>query len=285
MDLDTLNSLGLAQRDFSRARMKAFWEEVWSTFTGKSTELLKFEEVQEQLGLRGQRPLGLQNIPLDKIIGTVGRYNDFTRSFLPRKSVDQGRWQRLNMLARGNQGFPPIEAYKVGDAYFVIDGNHRVSVARALNQPTIEAYVTEIPTVIPFDENTTPAELGVKAGYAEFLKQTKLEVLRPDSSVILTEPGMYQQIIQHIEVHRYYMGLNLKRDITWNEAVTSWYDNVYMPMVEAIRKHNLLEEFPNRTEADLYVWLIRHQEILTDIYSGEVPPPDETAKDFIDRLE
>lgn len=285
MDTERSNLIMAARRDFSRARLQAFWESVWGSITGKSKDLLKFEDVQEQLKLQGQRMLGLQNIPLNKIVGTVGRYNDFTRSFLPRKTVDQDRWQRLNALARGIQGFPPIEVYKVGDVYFVLDGNHRVSVAHSLGQPTIEAYVTEIPTSVPFDENVTPEELTVKAGYADFLRRTRLDVLRPDSNVILTEPGMYQQIIQHIEVHRYFMGIDLDRPVMWNEAVESWYDNVYQPMVEAIRQYDLLREFGNRTEADLYVWLIRHQAILTDLYGGTVLTPEETTKDFIQRLD
>lgn len=274
-----------AQRDFSRARMKAFWTELVASMTGQSTNLLRFEEVQQRLRLYGQRNLGLQNIPLDKIIGTVGRYNDFTRTFMPRKSVNEDRWKQISALARGEKGFPPIEVYKVGDAYFVIDGNHRVSVARQLGQPTIEAYVTEIPTSIPFDENVTPEELSLKEAYAEFLQYTKLDALRPSSHVELTEPGMYRQIIQHIEVHKYFMGIEQQHDITWSAAVVSWYDNVYMPMVEAIRKCDLLDEFPNRTEADLYVWLIRHQTLLRDQYGGEWRSPEDTAKDFREKLD
>lgn len=274
-----------AQRDFARARMKAFWTELVASMTGQSTNLLRFEEVQQRLRLYGQRNLGLQNIPLDKIIGTVGRYHDFTRTFMPRKSVNEDRWKQISALARGDKGFPPIDVYKVGDAYFVIDGNHRVSVARQLGQPTIEAYVTEIPTSIPFDETVTDEELTLKQAYAEFLQHTKLDVLRPESNVELTEPGMYRQIIQHIDVHKYFMGLDQQRDISWPEVVVSWYDNVYMPMVEAIRKCNLLEEFPNRTEADLYVWLIRHQTILRDQFGGEWRSPEETTKDFMEKLD
>lgn len=274
-----------AQRDFARARMKAFWTELVASMTGQSTNLLRFEEVQQRLRLYGQRNLGLQNIPLDKIIGTVGRYHDFTRTFMPRKSVNEDRWKQISALARGDKGFPPIDVYKVGDAYFVIDGNHRVSVARQLGQPTIEAYVTEIPTSIPFDATVTDEELTFKEAYAEFLQHTKLDVLRPDSNVELTEAGMYRQIIQHIDVHKYFMGIDQQHDITWPQAVVSWYDNVYWPMVEAIRKCSLLDEFPNRTEADLYVWLVRHQTMLRDQYGGEWRSPEDTAKDFMEKLD
>lgn len=275
-----------ADRDYSRARVKAFWSEIWGTLTGRRQEdLLRFEDVQRSLRLRGQRNLGLQNIPLEKIVGTVGRYNDFTRSFLPRKTVNQERWKRISALARGSLGFPPIEVYKVGEAYFVIDGNHRVSVARQLDMPTIEAYVIELPTPIIIDENTTSDELSLKAEQAEFLSFTRLNVLRPDSDVLLTESGLYPQIIHHIEGHRYFKGLDEDRSIDWDEAVTSWYDNVYMPMIKSIRDHNILEEFPNRTEADLYVWLMHHQSALYETYGGNFLSAEDTARDFKDKLE
>jgi hypothetical protein len=239
------------------------------------------------LRLHSQRSLGLQNVPLNKIVGSVGRYNDFTRTFLPKKSVNPERWSQLDALARGMEGFPPVELYKVGDAYFVLDGNHRVSVAGQLDMDSIEAYVTELilPADIEIDENLTIEELIIKAGYLDFLRQTKLNHIRPGSEVILTEPGMYANVLEHIEVHHYFMCLDLKREASYEEAVGSWYDKVYMPMVEVIRECKILEDFPGRTEADLYVWLIRHQGALTKIYGEDnVPSPHETLEDFIDKL-
>ena len=287
MDYERPNLLLDAQRDFSRARNKAFWSEIWRVFRGRreELELLRFDDVKRSLRLRGQRNLGLQNIPLDKIVGTVGRYNDFTRTFLPKKTVNQERWTRVGALARGSLGFPPIEVYKVDEAYFVIDGNHRVSVARQMNMPTIEAYVTELPTSIEVDENTTSDELSLKGEQAEFLSQTRLDVLRPDSSIVLTESGLYPQILGHIEDHRYFMGLDLHHDVSWEDAVVSWYDNVYTPMVESVRKHEILKEFPNRTETDLYVWLLHHQAALIEAYGEKFLSPEHTARDFKEKLE
>lgn len=274
-----------AHRDFSQARMRAFWEGVWSLVNRKPNELLDFEEVKQRLRLEGgERDLGVQNIPLDKIVGSVGRYNDFTRKFLPRKSVNEDRWRRINALARGAYGLPPIEAYKVGDVYFVIDGNHRVSVARQLKSKTIEAYVREIPTPVEIGSNDTPEEIFRKGAYAEFLRKTRLKLLRPDSNVLLTEPGYYPQILENIDAHQYFKGIDEDREFPYEDAVASWYDNVYWPMVEAIRKYDLLREFPDRTEADLYAWLIRHQGALKDNYGGEWLSPEETARDFAAKL-
>ncbi len=287
MDNDAQDAVlnSAAQRDFAEARMKAFWQGVRSLVNRKPTELLDFEEVKQKLRLEGgERLLGLQNIPLDKIVGSVGRYNDFTRTFLPRKSVDEDRWRRVNALARGAYGLPPIEAYKIGDVYFVIDGNHRVSVARQLKAKTIEGYVREIPTPVSIDPDDTPEEIFLKGAYAEFLRQTHLNLLRPNSDVLLTEPGYYPKILEHIDAHRYFKGLDEDQEVPYDEAVASWYDHVFLPMVGAIRKYDLLREFPDRTEADLYVWLIRHQGALRDNYGGEWLSAEETARDFAAKL-
>ena len=277
-----------ARRDYDRARMKAFWENVWHSLTNQEQELLNFEEVKSKLRLNNQRSLGLQNIPLDKIVGSVGRYQDFTRSFLPKKRVSEERWSQISALARGMRGFPPIDVYKVGEAYFVLDGNHRVSVANQLKMPTIEAYVQEliVPAELKIDETLTEEELIIKAGYLEFMRQTKINQVRPESDVILTEPGMYHSILEHINVHRYFMGLEQDRELEIEEAVGSWYDKVYLPMVTAIREAHILDEFPERTEADLYVWLIRHQSALSNLYGGmeNAPSPQETTQDFIEKL-
>lgn len=288
METNDIHIRSQARRDYSRARMRAFWDRALGAITNRDTELLNFEEVKTKLRLHNQRTLGLQNVPLDKIVGSVGRYNDFTRKFLPKGSVSKERWENINALARGMMGFPPVELYKVGDAYFVLDGNHRVSVARQLDMPTIEAYVTELllPADIDIDESLTEEALIIKAGYLEFLRHTHLDRIRPESEVVLTEPGMYNAILEHIEVHKYFMDLESHSDHPYEEAVASWYDNVYMPMVEVIQEYNLLEDFDDRTEADLYVWLIRHQSALTREYGQEmiVPSPKDTAADFREKL-
>jgi hypothetical protein len=276
-------NIAQADSDFNRARARAFWSTIWGRLRGDTNDLLDFEEVKHKLRLQHERHLGLQDVPLDAIIGSVGRYQDFTRTFLPKKSVNRDRWKAVDALTLDWRGFPPIEVYKVGDAYFVLDGNHRVSVSRANNMATIEAYVTELGPPGPGDANNTPQELFVEEGYAYFLGVTGLNVIRPESQVFLTEPGNYPEILHHIEVHYYYIGLECECPISWAEAVASWYDNVYEPMVNAIQEHVMLDEFPNRSEADLYVWLIRHQAALQDAYGGDPLSPTATVGHFIEQ--
>jgi hypothetical protein len=167
----------------------------------------------------------------------------------------------------------------VGDAYFVRDGNHRVSVARANGLQDIEAYVTRIETPVVIDATTRPEDLLLKAGQAEFLRKTHLEDLRPDAGVEVTEVGGYYELRQHIEVHRHYLGIEQQREIPWQEAVASWYDHVYLPVAAAIWASTILERFPGRTAADLYLWVCRHREDLAG-EGGELPSPVATVADL-----
>ena len=133
----------MAIRDFQSARQKAGIQEVLARVTGKSNQLLSYDDVAKKLRLQNRTERGIQNIPLNAIVGSVGRYTDFTRTFLPLQDSDRDRWARVKSAMEGNLGLPPIEVYKVGEVYFVVDGNHRVSVAREQGQEFIDADVRE----------------------------------------------------------------------------------------------------------------------------------------------
>ncbi len=250
-----------ALQDFKDARRQAALQEIIAQITGKEeeTQLLPFDEVRDKLrGLEKSRQY-LDDIPLDAIVGSVSRYHDFTRSFLPRESTDAYRWARVMAQTLGLTGLPPIEVYQVGEVYFVKDGNHRVSVARQLGNKTIQAFVTEVKTKVPITRDTKPDELIIKAEYTNFLEKTKLDQLRPQADLTVTKPGAYPTLLEHIDIHRYYMGIDEERAIPYTEAVTHWYDHVYQPVVQIIKKKGILRDFPNRTETDLYLWLAEHR--------------------------
>jgi nucleotide-binding universal stress UspA family protein len=251
-------SYPLAVQDFRRARRQAAMEQIMARLTGKSADLLSYEEVQKKLGVKVKGKQTLKEIPLDAIVGSVGRYADFTRSFLPRQDSDADRWARVKVAQTSLSGLPPVEVYQVGDAYFVLDGNHRVSVARQLGTPTIQAYVTEVRTKVPLSPDTQPDDLILKAEHVDFLERTHLDELRPEADLSVTVPGQYQVLEEHIEVHRYFMGLEQQREIPYEEAVTHFYDEVYLPVVQVIRQRGILRDFPERTEADLYLWVSEH---------------------------
>jgi nucleotide-binding universal stress UspA family protein len=246
--------------DFQKARRKADMQNLLAMLTGRSDELLSYEEVRQKLrAVEGSRR-ELHDIPLDAIVGSVGRYSDFNKNFLPLRENDQERWSRIMAEAIGSIGLPPIDVYKIGEVYFVLDGNHRTSVAKELGATHIQAYVTEVKTKIPITPNLNPDDLIIKAEYIDFLEKTELNRLRPDSDLMLTAPGRYPVLLEHIAVHQYFMGIEEEREISYKEAVTHWFDNVYLPVVEIIKERGIMHHFPDRTEADMYIWLAKHQE-------------------------
>ena len=272
-----------ADEAFSRARRRALWQGVLGFFQGKQAlrvSLLSFDAVRDKLKIRGQHHAGLQTIPLDKIVGSVGRYQDFDRAFLPAQDHIRDRWRAVYQAqtAQG-AGLPPIEVYKIGDAYFVRDGHHRVSVLKDLGATTVEAYVTEFETPVPLPADTVEADLDLKGEYATFLLETDLDRLRPEQQIEFTVPGQYRKLEEHIAVHRYFVGQRESREVPYDEAVARWYDEVYCPLVAIIREVEILEQFPDRTEADLYLWLIEHQYYLSE-ETGRDVPWEEAAADF-----
>jgi len=270
----------MADVDYRQARRKSFFKMVESWLTGKSADLLPLDEVRRRLPIKGQRVLGAQPVPLDKIVGSEGRYRDFDRAFLPRRAHTRSRWMSIDVAHYQDVPLPPVELYKIGDVYFVRDGNHRVSVARERGQEFIDAHVTELETPVPPTSESDMDDVLHKQEYALFLEETQLKRLRPDAEIRLTLPGEYATLLEHISVHRWYLGERKKREVPYGEAVASWYDNVYMPLVRIIREHDIVKEFPRRTEADLYLWIIEHQWYLREEY-GDMPM-EEAADRFVD---
>ena len=268
-----------AKEDFLRARHRADLEKIVASLTGKSADLLSFEEVRKKVrGVRGNRRV-LKDVPLDSIVGSVGRYEDFTRDFLPRRDSDKERWARVELLANESTGLPPVELFQIGDAYFVNDGNHRVSVARQSGHTHIEAYVTDVHTRVPLSPGIQAKDLILKSELADFLECTRLDFLRPGADITVTSPGAYADLMKHIEVHHYFMGLDQKREIPFEEAVTHWYDTIFSPVIEVIRKGDILSEFPGRTHADLYLWILRHRAELEKALNWEIRT-ETAAADF-----
>ena len=130
---------------------------------------------------------------LARIRGSVGCYTDFTSAFLPRRDHLRQRWERVNTMV-STQDMPPIEVYQVGDAYFVVDGNHRVSNARQEGIKWIAADVCEFVTPMGLSAEADLDEVITKSEYAEFLDKTHLDKLRPGQEIIFTTPGHYPEL-------------------------------------------------------------------------------------------
>lgn len=271
----------MAIQDFQSARQRASIQEILARITGKSTQLLSYEEVAEKLKLRIRTERGRQHIPLDAIVGSVGRYTDFTRTFLPRREEDRDRWTgvRAAFLEDG-AGLPPIEVYKVGEVYFVIDGNHRVSIARQEKFKTIEAHVIEVQTHVPLTPDVRAEDLIIKSEYAEFLHATQIMDLRPNVDLSVTIPGQYPKLMEQIVAQECLLERSGKMGLPFQAAVEDWYDNVYIPLAEAIRDRGLLRWFPDRTITDLYLWISENRSALEKELGWEIQS-DAAATDLI----
>ncbi|PWH16218.1 MAG: universal stress protein UspA [Anaerolineae bacterium] len=254
-----LESYSAAINDFHRARNRAQLKVLLAKLKGQPSDLLDFEEVRKRLKAQGSIERGLRQIPLDAIVGSLGRYHDFTRDFLPKQDHIKDRWARVRLAFTGLSGIPPIEVYQIGEAYFVKDGNHRVSVARQLGATHIQAYVTEVKTRVPLTPDIHPDTLIIKEEYVEFLEKTRLDLHYPNLDLSVSIAGQYKVLLEHIEVHRYFMGVEHKREISLEEAAANWYETYYLPIVKRIIELGILRSYPNRTPTDLYLFMSEHR--------------------------
>ncbi len=277
---DNLNER--ARADFSRARFKAFLNRVRSVVSRRPTTLLSYDDVKSALHIGGPVYRGVQTVRVEDIVGSLNRYHQFDRAFLPMEDRIGSRWQSVDRAFYQEISLPPVLLYKVGQVYFVVDGHHRVSVAREQGQEFIEADVRECSTKVNITPDLMPEDLVILGEKVHFLERTHLDELRPESRVRLTIPDGFDRMLQHIAVHRYFMGLDLKRDVSEEEAITHWYDKVYSPIVKVIRKSKILEEFPGKTEADLYLWVLDHQTYLVEEEGQALQPPEAAARGFVD---
>jgi nucleotide-binding universal stress UspA family protein len=251
-------------------------QQLLSRLSRKSVDALSYDQVRQALKiarhLPDQKAPELRDIPLDAIVGSVGRYSDFTRSFLPKETVDEGRWAGVKVATTGLVGLPPIEVYQIGEAYFVLDGNHRVSVAQQLGATHIEAHVTEFQTRVSLTLDDELDDVILKAEYLDFLDETRIAEIRPEADLRVTVPGQYRLLTEQIQTHHYFLGLDHKRGFSHEEAVASWYDTIYLPVVRVIRDKAMLRQFSDRTETDLYLWAAKHRDELRQQLGWEVEP-------------
>jgi hypothetical protein len=280
---DVLNSR--VRADFSKARLKSFINQVVSVLSGQPTTLLSYDEIKESLHIGGPIYRGVKTIRVDQIAGSLNRYHEFDRAFLPKEDQLASRWQKVDRAFYQEINLPPVVLYKVGDVYFVVDGHHRVSVAREQGQVFIEAEIRECATRVNITPNIKPEDLKILGSKVHFLERSALDHIRPDANIKSTIPDGFERMLEHIAVHRYFMGLDLKRDISEEEAVAHWYDTVYVPIVEIIRSSKILKDFKGRTEGDLYLWTLDHQHYLATEQGHELQPPEDAARKFITKKE
>ena len=271
------------RNDFERARQKAALHDLLAAVNRQTNDLVPFHEIRNRLSPEGESYRGLQTVPIRQIVGSMDRFQDFDRTFLPRKKNTRGRWTNVDRAFYEDVRLPPIQLYKVGDIYFVKDGNHRVSVARERGVEFIDAEVIEGHVRVPLSSTMSVTELLTQAEYAEFLRRTDLDRLQPDHDIRPTALGRYDVIWSQIEAHQEWLSSIWHRPATVHEAVDDWYTYIYMPIVRVVRDRGVLDEFPKLTEADIYLWVMHHRETLEEREGHDVGPV-ESAEDYAELM-
>jgi hypothetical protein len=271
-----------SDRDFSRARRRAFLRRIGAYLRRDpgSNQLLSFDEVKGALGAVSQVYLGLREVPVSKIVGSVGRHRDFDRAFLPSKPDLGTRWRRIDEIMHRAEELPPVSLYKIGDAYFVQDGNHRVSVARQQGVEMIDAEVIELRSRVPVDSALTARDLLHKLEHRHLLERLPIDRVLPEIKVEFSDVADYRRLATFIEAHGFRVSQLWKRYVSPEEVLGDWYEYGYRPIAEMIREERILEAFPGRTELDLYFWIVSHRERLALEARDEKISP-QAAKDDI----
>ena len=271
-----------AREDFDAARFRAFRRAVLATLTRRARGLASMDAALEAAGSEGRSFAGVQEIPLDRVVGSAAppaKAGDFDPGFLPIDRRLRDRWTRIYRAMVEGEELPPIDVYKVGDNYYVIDGHHRVSVARSLGRDVINARVIEVSTTAPLGPDIDAAALLRAAEYRQFLETTRIHEFRPEARIEVSRLGRYDEILKHILGRRHFVALESDRKLSMPEAAVSWYDNVYVPVAEVIRKHHVLDHFPGWTEADLYVEITRRWLDLSE--AGQPSGPDNAVQSLL----
>jgi hypothetical protein len=230
--------------------------------------ILPFDEVVAALGRRGERFLGLQTIRLDTVVGTVDSTRDFDRFFRPTSSRVRARWERLALAQVRGESIPPIDVYRIGELHFVRDGHHRVSIAIAQKQTTIDAYVTEVLTVVPARGIRRRGDLITKDYERLFRDRVPLS---PEqlAQITVRDPWSYAELGEAVEAwgFRYMQSEGCFRDR--EQVAQMWFNQEYTPVVKMLRSTDLLGK---RTETEAYMAVAseRYRLIRTHDWTDEV---------------
>jgi hypothetical protein len=260
-----------AQADFGRARRRRALARLAARLRREPDDIdlmLPFEEVVAALGRVGQRPLGLELIAVDSIVGSVNRPGDFDRAFRPTNARVRERWERIAAAIRRGESMPPIDVYRIGDLHFVQDGHHRVSVARAHGMRTIEARVTEVITSVAPPPGMRPADLPLKSHERLFAERVPL----PPSArrrIQLSDEWRYAGLAEGVEA----WGFRLMQDrgcfMTREEVADAWFREDYVPVVALLREAGLAGP-GTETEAYMRIVALRYMLLRTHGWDDQI---------------
>jgi hypothetical protein len=220
--------------------------------------LIPFDEASRRLRVSGRSYLGIREIPIERIVGSVDRSADFDRDFRPQRSLSRSRLASLRAAFR-NEGLPAIEVFEVGGAYFVKDGHHRVALAREQRADFIDADVTRLQTNYEIGPDVDVCQLVHTEQQRVLIEGSGLARARPDAIIEFTLIDGYTQLCEIIKAHGYDLARRTGELPTSEQVAADWYDTVYRPGLDAVRRAGLPELYAswNPTDADLFLWVYK----------------------------
>lgn len=271
-----------AEDDFFKARNKALFNEIQHFINQEESHLLSFNDIKQLLKPKNEVYLGMQVVPIDLIAGSEGRYTDFDNHFFPKNMHLKTRWEHIDEAHLTDVILPPIKLYEIGGLYFVRDGNHRVSVARAKGVECIDAEVVSLKSEIKLKPGLTKKQIQKEVINYEkrvFYMETNFGDITDFWKLDFSVPGQYDVIYNHILTHKYFINQSKSEEISMPDAVLSWYQNVYCPVIDVIHHRRVMRQFKGRTTSDMYVWLIKYWDELKTKFGTEISL-DEITDEF-----
>jgi hypothetical protein len=240
---------------FRKARRREAYRRL-SQIAGRSGSrpLLSLDEVSRRLRAFEQSYVGVRPIRVADVVGTVSRVDDFDRDFLPKRSKIQERWRNVErMYPEGD--FPPIVVYELDGRYFVVDGHHRVAIARQRGVEFIDAEITRLRSRYPLPPDADIGAIIMAEQQRRFMEESGLERARPEARIEFSRPQGYIELLEHIKIHGFHLMMERGSLRSMEEIAGDWYDRVYLPTVDAIRREGLRDLWPRATDADLFLWV------------------------------
>jgi hypothetical protein len=250
--LDTGFPSADAQDDFQRVRRRQVMSRLARRVArdpGDVDVILPYDEVVAALGYLEESYVGLKTVPLDAILGTVDRTKGFDRQFRPTTARVRARWERIANAVRRGEPMPPISLFRIGQVYFVRDGHHRVSVARALGRSDIDAYVVEVRTRVGADRTLTVDDLPKKSHERVFYERVPLPA-RARGRIRLTDAWDYAELAEAVEAWAFRLMQDRAEFLDRAAAARLWFDEEYVPVVEMLSEADMIAD---GTETDAYL--------------------------------
>jgi hypothetical protein len=248
---------------FPQARRKELARRLGRLVLGRDPDnLLSLDEVQARLQAYEQWYVGIRTIKVSQIVGSVDRTADFDREFLPKRQNMEPRWKRVEQVFQ-TEAFPPIIVFKVGEAYFVEDGHHRVAIARQRKTEFIDADITEVNSPVPITPDVDVAGIIHQGLRLWFMRESGLDLVRPQAVIEPSRPHSYAELLDIVQASGFELMMERQTVLAPAVAAAHWHDHLYVPAVELIRARGLPKLFPKSTDTDLYLRVhSQHRELV-----------------------